>query len=208
MTKSPAELYREQHIDKSDERLGLFAGLVAHFGASSALYPGSFVHVTPSFVIPRVVYVDSDRRARAFFDDPRTLELVKRRRRYDATPTIRFHHGDFATPIEEEDESFDVLISQYAGFVSRACKRYLKVGGFLVANNSHGDASMARLDHDYELVAVYRRRGERFTFAFDELETYMIPKSGEEPSTATLEASMRGPAFTRQVAGYVFKRVA
>jgi hypothetical protein len=208
MVKSPAELYREHHIGKSDERLGLFAGLVEHFGVSSALYPGSFVHVTPSFAIPRVVYVDSDKRARAFFDDPRTLELVKRRRRYDATPIVRFHHGDYTHAIDEADESFELLISQYAGFVSRACKRYLNAGGILVTNNSHGDASMARLDHDYELVAVYRRRAERFTFAFDELETYMVPKSGEEPTMETLETSMRGPAFTRPVAGYVFKRVA
>ena len=82
------------------------------------------------------------------------------------------------------------------------------MGGILVANNSHGDASMARLDPDYELVAVYRRRAERFTFSFDELETYMIPKSGEEPTLETLEESMRGPAFTRPVTGYVFKRTA
>lgn len=208
MAKSPAALYRENHVDKSDERLGLFAGLVEHFGVSSALYPGSFVHVTPSFVIPHVVYVDSDRRARRFFDDPRTLELVKRRRRYDAVPTIAFHHGDYTDAIDEADESFELLISQYAGFVSRACKRHLKIGGILVANNSHGDASMARLDHDFELVAVYRRHAERFTFAFDELETYMIPKSGDEPTFEALEGSMRGPAFTRPVAGYVFKRIA
>ncbi len=208
MAKSPAELYREHHVDKSDERLGVFAGLVEHFGLSNALYPGSFVHVTPSFVIPRVVYVDSDKRARAFFDDPRTIEIVKRHRRYDAIPTIGYHHGDYTEAIDEADESFELLISQYAGFVSRACKRYLKVGGVLVANNSHGDASMARLDPDYELVSVYRRRGELFTFSFGELETYMIPKSGEEPTRATLEQTMRGPSFTRPVAGYVFRRVA
>ena len=164
------------------------------------------MHVTPSFVIPRVVYVDSDSRAEKFFRDPATLELVDRHREYEQEAIIEFHRADYAETIDEAEGSFDLLISQYAGFVSRACKRYLKVGGYLVANNSHGDASMARLDPAYMLVAVYRRRGERFTFAFDELETYMIPKSGEEPTAVSLQERMRGPAFTRQVAGYVFSR--
>lgn len=206
MPTSPAELYRTHHIDKSDERLGLFRGLVERFGVSCALYPGSFVHVTPSFVIPHVVYVDSDRRAEAFFRDPRTLELVERRREYAMPPTIGFHRSDYALPVDEADGAFDLLISQYAGFVSRACTRYLKVGGHLVANNSHGDASMARLDPRYELVAVYRRRAESYTLAFGELETYMVPKSGKEPTADELEKSARGPAFTRPVAGYVFVR--
>ena len=208
MAKSPAQMYREYHTDKSDERLGLFHGLVEHFGVTNALYPGSFVHITPSFVIPRVVYVDSDRRAEVFFEDPRVMELVDERCEYEARPSIGFHRSDYAEPLDEPDGSFDLLISQYAGFVSRACKRYLKVGGLLVANNSHGDASMARLDPDFRLVAVYRRSSERFAFAFDELDTYMIPKAGAEPTLKSLEQSMRGPAFTRSAGGYVFERTA
>ena len=201
-------MYRAFHADRSDERLALFRGLVEHFGVTNALYPGSFVHVTPSFVIRRVVYVDSDRRAQAFFEDPRVLELVDERREYEARPTVGFHRCDYREPLDQLDGSFDLLISQYAGFVSRACKRYLRVGGLLVANDSHGDASMARLDPDWRLVAVYRRRSERFSFGFDELDTYMIPKSGVEPTLASLERTMRGPAFTRAVGGYVFERMA
>lgn len=208
MAKSPAQTYREYHIDKSDERLDLFRGLVEHFGVTDALYPGSFVHVTPSFVIPRVVYVDSDRRARVFFEDPRVMELVDGRREYEDQPSLGFHQTDYAEAFDEPEGSFGLLISQYAGFVSRACTRYLKVGGLLVANNSHGDASMARLDQNYRLVAVYRRRAEQFTFAFDELETYMVPKSGVEPTIESLGQSMRGPAFTRPVGGYVFEKTA
>ena len=206
MGASSLELYRKYHAERSDERLELFRGLVDHFSVSSALYPGSFVHITPSFVIPRVVYVDSDSRADRFFRDPAILELVARRREYEQEAVVRFHRADYAEAIDEAEGSFDLLISQYAGFVSRECKRYLRVGGYLVANNSHGDASMARLDPDYKLVAVYRRRGERSTFGFDELDTYMMPKSGGEPTIASLEKRMRGPAFTRQVAGYVFSR--
>ena len=67
MAGKPTTTYRKYHIDKADERRGLFEGLVERFGVGRALYPGSFVHVTPSFVIPEVVYVDSDKRAAAFF---------------------------------------------------------------------------------------------------------------------------------------------
>lgn len=208
MVDKAAETYRKYHTAKSDERLGLFEGLVKRYGVSRALYPGSFVHVTPSFVIPEVVYVDSDKRAAAFFSDPGTMAMVRDRRTYEAEPVIRFHHQDYGKPIPEPDSSFDLLISQYAGFVSRDCGRHLRVGGYLVVNNSHGDASMARLDPGFELVAVYRRHGERFTFSSEELETYMIPKSGIEPDRLTLEREMRGPAFSRQVAGYVFRRTA
>lgn len=121
-------MYRAFHADRSDERLALFRGLVEHFGVTNALYPGSFVHVTPSFVIRRVVYVDSDRRAQAFFEDPRVLDLVDERREYEARPTVGFHRCDYREPLDQLDSSFDLLISQYAGFVSRACKRYLRVG--------------------------------------------------------------------------------
>jgi hypothetical protein len=36
------------------------------------LYPGSFVHSTPSLVIPGIVYVDTDQRCKNFFEDIET----------------------------------------------------------------------------------------------------------------------------------------
>jgi len=198
--------YGKYHADRGDERLGLFRGLVERYGVRSALYPGSFVHVTPSFVIPEVVYADSDRRAARFFSDGVVLQEVARRREYEAEPTIRFHLGDYANGLPEDEDAFDLLISQYDGFVSRECVRYLRAGGVLVVNNSHGDASMAALDPAYELVAVCRRRGDRFTFSDEELDTYMIPRKGPPPTRRELEHTMRGPAFTRTVADYVFRR--
>jgi len=201
------DMYHEYHIGKQDERLELFERLVERYDVRSALYPGSFVHVTPSFVIPTVVYVDSDKRARRFFADPETVAFVARHRAYGEEPAIRFHFGDYAAGFPEPDRSFDLLISQYAGFVSRACKRYLQVGGRLVANNSHGDASMALIDPDFVLDAVYNRHGERFSLTSDELDTYMIPKRGRQPTETELETTRRGIAFTRSAAGYVFRRV-
>ena len=33
-------------------------------------------------------------------------------------------------------------------------ERYLKVGGILAVNNSHGDAGLASIDPDYEFIGV------------------------------------------------------
>ena len=200
-------LYRENHVDKDDERLGLFRGVVEILRPRSALYPGSFVHITPSFVIPTVAYVDSDRRAARFFADPAVATLIAARKDYAAEPVIVFHAQDYDEAIAEPTRSFDLLISQYAGFVSRACKQYLAIGGHLLVNNSHGDASMVALDPDFELVAVYQRCRERFVFAMEDLATHMVPKAGPAPTEAELERSMRGPAFIRRAAGYVFRRI-
>lgn len=201
------DLYQQYHVDRNDERLGLFQELLMRYAPRSALYPGSFVHVTPSFVIATVVYVDSDRRAARFFADPAVAELVAARKEYDDEPVIRFHAQSYEKPLEEREASFDLLISQYAGFVSRGCKRYLRVGGHLVANNSHADASMARLDPDYELVAVYKRHGERFAITEKDLDSYMVTKKQPPPSHADLERMQRGPGFVRQAAGYIFERI-
>jgi hypothetical protein len=47
-------LYEKYHASRQDERLGLFESVRAEFGVTRGLYPGCFVHVTPSFVIPEM----------------------------------------------------------------------------------------------------------------------------------------------------------
>jgi len=53
-----------------------------------------------------------------------------------------------------EIDPVDLIISQYAGFVGQATKKYLKTGGILLCNDSHGDATLARFDHDFEFIGV------------------------------------------------------
>ncbi|MBU7004313.1 MAG: class I SAM-dependent methyltransferase, partial [Theionarchaea archaeon] len=136
MVSNPIKLYEKHFVDKQDERLELFRALVDRFGIDSALYPGSFVHIAPSLFIPEVVDVDTDRRACSFFGRPEVIEYVRKRRRYEHEPEIRFHGIDYIKKIDEPEGSFDLLISQYAGFVSMHCGNYLRPGGILLANNS------------------------------------------------------------------------
>ena len=204
-------LYEKYHISRSDERLQLFEILRAELGVESGLYPGCFVHVTPSFVIPRMVYVDSDARARRFFDDESAGTIVQKRKSYIQSARIEFVQQDYAKPLPIEEGRIDLLISQYAGFVSESCARYLKPDGYLVANNSHGDAGLAHSDSRFELIAVINRRGETFSLKTGNLDQYFIAKSQSVPTDRQarrhyLKNLGRGIGYTRSAADYVFRR--
>ena len=207
MSQNGLAHYREHYADASAERLGLFTLMAERFACRSALYPGSFDHVTPAFVYPLTCFVDMDRDAARFFAMPGVSELVARRKVYTEASRIRFHQADYEQGVAETEESFDLLISLNAGFVSQHCKRYLRVGGMLLVNNLHGDASMARLDPDYALVGAINRSGERFSLAETDLSSYFVPKRERAITREYLERTRRGVAFTRRAYAYVFRRV-
>jgi len=201
-------LYKKYHIDNNDERLGQFLILTKKFTIRNALYPGSFVHITPSFVIPNVVYVDTHKQARDFFDDISVHEFVYKKKMYDEDSIISFHQKDYGKDIGEPLESFDLLISQYAGFVSQHCKKYLKIGGILLVNNSHGDASMASIDTDYQFIGVFRRRSDKeYTFSDRNLDSYFIPKKPIKITKEHLEKIQKGIGYTKYVSAYLFRKM-
>lgn len=47
MAGTPVEVYQEHFVEKGFERLDLFLLLRDRYGIRSAIYPGSFVHITP-----------------------------------------------------------------------------------------------------------------------------------------------------------------
>ena len=206
MAFDPLSLYEAQYRAKSFERRKLFELLADHFRIRSALYPGSYVHVTPSFFVPTVVYVDSDRRASRFFTDPRVREFVESSKRYPDNTTIRFHHADYTEGFDEEPAAFDLLISQWAGFVSVSSGRYPRLGGYLLANDSHGDAGVAFLDPGFELVGVIQSRGETYRLKEDDLSEYFVPKPGREASREDLLALGRGIGYMKTAWSYLFKK--
>lgn len=208
MTTSFPKLYHTYFVKKCDERKELFRVLSEQFLLKKGLYPGSFVHVTPSFFIREMVYVDTDNRCKKFFFEKKTTEFIIKKRQYSQKPIVRFHHTDFLKEIAEEKNTFDILISLYSGFVSKYCRKYLKKEGILLVNNSHGDASLAFLDKNFKFIGVFKRNGERFKFVSDDLNTYFITKTGKPIERAKIESTMRGAGFTRTAYAYIFKRVA
>ena len=199
--------YVSAYEDSGGDRLGLFTLMAERFACRSALYPGSFDHVTPAFVFPVTCFVDMDTEAARFFADPGVKELVALRKVYTEAPRIRFYETDYERGLPEAEASFDLLISLNAGFVSQHCKRYLKIGGMLLVNNLHGDASMARLDSDYMLVGAINRRSARFSLTEKDLSTYFVPKRDVVVTREYLARTRRGVAFTRRAFAYVLRRV-
>jgi len=200
-------LYKKEYIDKQFERRELFATIAEKYGIRSALYPGSFVHVTPSFTIPRVVYVDSFKGAKKFFDDGEAVRVfIEANKEYAEPASYRFIPMDYAKDLPLAGETFDLLISQWAGPISQTCKEYLKPGGILLANNSHADAGLAYLDPDYEFVAVVKANKGRFSISEKNLPEYFIPKKAQKISLESLIGSGKGIAYTKTASSYLFRK--
>jgi len=84
-------LYRQFYVDNNFERDDLFRSLRSRFNINKALYPGSFVHITPSFFISEVVYVDSDQRAKKFFEQESSVaDMISKKKTYDTDPVFHF----------------------------------------------------------------------------------------------------------------------
>ncbi len=202
------KLYKKYHVDKEYTSIGLFRALKKKYEIKKVFYPGSHVHITPSLVFSHVVYADSFRNTYRFFEEETTMAYLLKHREYLQEPLVKFYQQDYRKPFNELKNDFDLIISQYAGFVGQAVKPYLKPGGLLVCNNSHGDATMASIDSEYKLVGVYNRvKDEVYRISDQDLETYLIPKKEIEINKELLLQTMKGVAYTKSPSGYIFEKL-
>lgn len=205
------DLYEKYHVEPGDERRGLFRILREEFRCVVGLYPGCYVHVTPSFYLPTVIYVDTAPRARHFFRSGAALRVIDEQKTFPGPATVRFHPQDYRLPLPVEDGTVDLLVSQYAGFVSDACSRYLRAGGLLVVNNSHGDAGLASVDPAFELVGVFLRDDDHFRLSTDRLGDYFVRTSAAPlPDRRDIRDYLKGldhPLSYRKAADdYLFRK--
>ena len=191
----------ESYQTHPGDRDHLFEAVSGFTGPGSVLYPGSYIDLAPSRFFDDVTYVDMDRKAVRFFSDEAGVDQIIGR------PGARwwFLAGDYKGDLGLEDGSFDLLVSLYAGFVSEACTRYLRSGGLLLVNPSHGDAALASLDGRYSLAGVITSRSGEYRVRTDELDAYLVPK-GATPTVESVKASGRGVAYTRSAFAYLFER--
>ena len=194
--------YRKAIGDRSE----LFGEVTEQFAINEALYPGCYVDLSPSTAIPVVTYVDNDRRAAKYFADRSgPLKELTGRTRYLQAPAIRFLPLDYTDDLPVVDGSVDLLISLFAGFVWDACRRHLRAGGWLLANSSHGDASLAALEADLRLTAVVTHTRDRYHLRTDDLSDYLQPKRPELATSAAIRNSGQGIAYTRVAFAYLFQ---
>lgn len=207
MEPKTAELWAKQDHHQGD-RWRLFSAVGQAIKAETVFYPGCYVDLAPSFVFPSVTYLDSDRQAPRFFADAvGVLELIAQHEG-SPEPDITFIHGDYTTPLDLPDEHFDLLVSLYAGFVSEHCTQYLKIGGTLLVNPSHGDAAMASIDPRYVLAGVVKSGAGNYRVDTRDLDSYLIPKEPQAITPESLHRTNRGIGYTRSPFAYLFTRVA
>ncbi len=199
------KLYKQYFVDKHDERKILFEKIVELYHPKKGIYPGSFVHITPSFFIKDMAYIDNDKRISGFFRDEEVLSYITKNRIYYDTPEVIWYQADFSSELPLNENYFDIMFSFYSGFISQSCKKYLKEGGILVCNNSHGDASIAFLDEDYILIGIIKRNGVKFNITDKNLHTYFKKKDGSDIDKAKVLEKMTGENFTKKGYAYIFK---
>ena len=194
-------------MQKVGDRSELFELMGKNFDIESALYPGSYIDITPSFFFRKTVYIDNFKKTEKFFAQRDLMNLILKDKRYEGEPILKFYFRDYTKDFEELDKDFDLLISLYAGFVSKYCKKYLKKEGFLLVNNSHGDATMADLDKEFSLYAVIYRSNRKLYLSQKNLEKYFVSKKEMEISIEYLEKKMKGIGYKKTASFYLFKKV-
>ena len=198
-------LWEKQDQHKGD-RWRLFQAVSAALPVRRVLYAGSYVDVAPSFVYDDVTYVDMDKRAAAFFADTEGVRQIIGDHGGNVGGRFVFAHGDYRS-LDFEPNSFDLLISLYAGFISEPCGRFLRIGGHLLVNSSHGDAALAALDPRFKLNAVVTAANGRYRVTDQNLDSYMVPKKQQTITRESLMKSGRGIAYTKSPFAYVFERL-
>lgn len=195
-----------QYRESIGDRSGLFAALADGWPIDRALYPGSYVDLSPSTALRSVTYVDTDARAARFFRD---TDLVRHelagRTRPGAGVEVRFLAADYTQPLDVPDDGVDLVISLFTGPMWEHCRRYLRPGGWLLANTSHGDASLAALDPAMRLVATVHHRDQRYRVNTDRLEEYLLPRRPEAGDAERIRRSGRAIAYTRTAFAYLFQ---
>lgn len=203
--------YRDRHGGEHD-LLSVFQQVRGRFGVVRALYPGSYVHITPSLVFPQVCYVDSLKGIGEAFADPRLLEYVHSHKSYPEDAVIRCCQQDYQRSIAEAEESFDLLISLNAGFISQAAKRFLRPEGLLLVNDGHYDARRAYTDLDYVLLGVFKGGTINLGTTEDPLSAYFTTAKGTPLTLEMVEDDARRPPSrakfkpAKSATAYLFKK--
>lgn len=197
-------LWRDQDKHEGD-RQRLFTAVARRFPARRVLYPGSFVDIAASLAFDDVTYVDMDRRAERFFQDTDTVDAIVAEHR-SGEYRWQFIAGDYRQDLGLENDSFDLLVSLYAGPVSDACGHLVRPGGRVLANSSHGDVGLLALDERFTLDAVVTSRAGSYTVTLIGLDAHLIPKRPPHPTREEILSRGRGIAYTTSPFAYVFRR--
>jgi len=192
----------QAYTNKIGNRKALYKVVADEYKIKTAIYPGSHIDITPSLVIPKVFYIDNFRGAIKFFKDLDSIkEFLERNKEYQDSCEIKFLAQDYNKALEIE--KVDLIISQFAGFVGQAAKNNLKVGGILLSNDSHGDASLANLDEDFQFIGVV----DNNKIKNKNLEKYFKLPKEKSINLKKVKEEMKGLKYKLRAQNYLFRKV-
>ena len=192
--------------------LSVFLRIQEGFDCKRVLYPGSYLHVTPSLVFPEVCYVDSLKDICKALANRALLEYIKSHKNYSEDSRIRCYQEDYYGFDSEPEVSFDLLISLNAGFISQACKRLLRSGGLLLVNDGHHDASRAYVDPNYQFLGAFEGEKLHLETSEQKLSAYFKTTKFEPLTLEMVEVKVgRSASKTRfklavEAEAYLFQR--
>jgi len=193
----------QSYRDKLGNREQIYRVIQANFGVKRALYPGSHIDIGPSLYIEHVTYVDTYKGAMRFFRDlDKVKTYIDDHKTYEGASTVVFYGVDYYQL--DLKETYDLVISQFAGFVGQATKKYLRSGGILLVNDSHGDASLAYLDPEFDLVGVI---DDQAIIRTDHLDRYFKFARPRVIDASWIREQMKGPKYKHMASNYIFKRL-
>ncbi|PKK94828.1 MAG: hypothetical protein CVV60_04440 [Tenericutes bacterium HGW-Tenericutes-5] len=189
------------YSNKIGNRITLYETVSKKYGIKRALYPGSHIDISPSMVIPEVIYIDNFKGSIKFFKNIDEInDYVNKNKKYMENTSVTFYGNDYNEHLDIE--SVDLIISQYAGFVGQATKYLLKDNGILLANDSHGDATLAYFDEDFELIGIVNGKNEIKT---DNLDKYFKLSNSKIVDLEKVLSKMSGPKYKYNAPNYIFK---
>lgn len=189
-------LYDKYYTSRGNEMHKIWELLKDNYNIHSALYCGSYVHITPSLYFDYVVYIDLDKKANKFFNNKEYIQNII------GDAKFTFYYQDFNEHINEPKESLDLLISLYSGHGSINNLKYIKSGGYVFVNNSHNDAYNCFLNSNLSLIATLNNN----IINTNNLEEYFVLKKDTDKELFLANRHMKTIRFKKEANFYIFQK--
>jgi hypothetical protein len=134
MTSAEIELYYERvYRGIGFERAGLFEHLGKRYRPRKAAYIGSSIHVTPSFYLKNVTYVDDSALAQSFFSNARGLAaFIEANKRYRGRAAFEYADLDYRKARVPAEGDYDLALSILAPHSLERAVSCVRRGGVVV----------------------------------------------------------------------------
>jgi hypothetical protein len=103
-------------------------------------------------------------------------------------------------------ETFDLLISLFAGGIAHACRDYLKAGGLLISNNHHRDAQAAAADTSFHPLAAIQYKQGKYVLSEEDITSLLSSRKVISENPRYLRQGNRGLEYLENAYYFVFRK--